>query len=74
MNEEKSLCAYINRINSGKTANADAVQSTNRHIIFYEPRWAISHFIRVSVISRLLKSLDFNIQEDTPSRLKDIQK
>ena len=33
-------------------------------------RWTISHFIRVSVVSRLLKSLDFNIQEDTPSDLK----
>ena len=33
-------------------------------------RWAISHFIRVSVVSRLLKSLDFNIQEDTASDLK----
>ena len=38
-----------------------------------QTRLAIRHFIRVRVVSRLLKSLDFNIQEVTPSRLKDIK-
>ena len=68
-NEEKSCVLISIELTLEKQQMPMRPVNKQAHYLL-RTRWAISHFIRVSVVSRLLKSLDFNIQEDTPSDLK----